>query len=195
MTLAAPPEGAADTPANEILLTDFTSTSTDFGWYVLNDNVMGGRSEGDFSLEQGVLHFTGKTNTNGGGFSSIRTSPMVLDLSGNAGIRLRVQGDGRRYTWRLTTDARWRGRQVSYWADFETQDGTWTTVDIPFDRFIPKFRGYQLDGPALDSGQITGMGLMIYDDQDGPFDVRLGAVYAYSVPAETPDSEPQPGQT
>lgn len=194
MTLVVPPEGAAATPANEILLTDFTSTSTDFGWYVVNDNVMGGRSEGDFSLQQGELHFTGKTNTNGGGFSSIRTSPMVLDLSSNAGIRLRVQGDGRRYTWRLTTDARWRGRQVSYWADFETQDGTWTTVDIPFGRFIPKFRGYRLDGPALDSGQITGMGLMIYDDQDGPFELRMRAVYAYSTPGETPDPEPQPGQ-
>ena len=180
MTLVVPLQGAAGTPATEMLLTDFTSSSADLGWYVVNDNVMGGRSEGGFQQEQGTLYFTGDTNTNGGGFSSIRTSPMLLDLSNYAGIRLRVKGDGRRYTWRLTSTARLRGRQVSYWADFETADGAWTTADIPFYRFIPRFRGYQLDAPALDSGQITGMGLMIYDNQDGPFELHLAGVYASS---------------
>jgi NADH dehydrogenase [ubiquinone] 1 alpha subcomplex assembly factor 1 len=142
---------------------------------------MGGQSEGDFEQEQGELSFTGRTNTSGGGFSSIRTKPLQLDLSSHAGIRLYVTGDGRRYTWRLATNARWRGRQVSYWADFETRNGTRSVVDIPFSRFIPRYRGYELDGPALDPGQITGMGLMIYDNQDGPFELHLASVRAYST--------------
>lgn len=162
-----------------LLLTDFTSNSTDLGWYVLNDNVMGGRSEGNFEQEHEELVFTGRTNINGGGFSSLRTEPVALDLSKHSGIQLRVKGDGRRYTWRLTTAARWRGRQVSYWADFDTQKDTWSTINIPFSSFIPRFRGNQLDGPALDSGQITGMGLMIYDGLDGPFALRLGSIAAY----------------
>jgi monofunctional biosynthetic peptidoglycan transglycosylase len=82
----------------------------------------------------------------------------------------------------LTTVARWRGREVGYWADFGTRDGEWQTVDIPFSNFIPRFRGYQLDGPPLDTGVITGMGLMIYDKRDGPFELTLAGVYAY--PAE-----------
>ena len=123
MTLVVPQPGAADSNSGEILLTDFTSGSADLGWYVLNDNVMGGRSEGTFKEEEGTLIFTGDTNPRGGGFSSIRTQTIELDLSGQSGIRLRVKGDGRRYTWRLTTDARWRGRQVAYWADFETRKG------------------------------------------------------------------------
>jgi NADH dehydrogenase [ubiquinone] 1 alpha subcomplex assembly factor 1 len=185
MTFPGTPLNASSSPPEEkLLLTDFTSTSSDLGWYVVNDNVMGGRSEGDFELEQAELSFTGRTNTNGGGFSSIRTKPLQLELSNHAGIQLHVRGDGRRYTWRLTTTARWRGRQVSYWADFETRNGTWSTVKIPFSSFIPKFRGTQLDGPALDPGQITGMGLMIYDNQDGPFDFHLASVHAYS--AEVP---------
>jgi NADH dehydrogenase [ubiquinone] 1 alpha subcomplex assembly factor 1 len=163
-----------------LLLTDFTSGSADLGWYILNDNVMGGRSEGAFEQQDGTLRFTGITNTNGGGFSSIRTAGVQLDLSEYTGIRLRVQGDGRRYTWRLATTARWRGRQVSYWADFDTTDGEWTTADIPFASFVPRFRGYQLDGPRLDSSQITGMGLMIYDNKDGPFELSLDTVSAYS---------------
>ena len=182
MTITSPSLDAADSdPRGELLLTDFTAANADLGWYVVNDNVMGGRSEGDFKQEQGHLRFSGSTNTKGGGFSSIRTQPLQLDLSDHAGIQLTVKGDGRRYTWRLTTAAQWRGRQVSYWADFDTRDGEWSTVDIPFSGFIPKFRGFELDGPALEPGTITGMGLMIYDNQDGPFQLQLESVHAYSA--------------
>ncbi|MBT8136083.1 MAG: CIA30 family protein [Gammaproteobacteria bacterium] len=181
MTLSSlPANTSASTREGERLLTDFTAGTSDFGWYVVNDNVMGGRSDGGFELEPEQLLFTGTTNTDGGGFSSIRTAPMQLDLSSQAGIRLVVKGDGRRYTWRLTSDARWRGRLISYWADFETRNGEWTTANLPFSSFIPRSRGYQLDGPALDAGQITGMGLMIYDKQDGPFHLQLANVSAYS---------------
>lgn len=180
MTAPSPPPKASDAlPDDALLITDFTSTSPDLGWFVVNDNVMGGRSDGSFVVDNGALHFTGRTNTNGGGFSSIRTKPMLLDLSNHAGIRLHVKGDGRRYTWRLTTDAFWRGRPVGYWADFETRDGAWITVDIPFSSFIPQFRGYQLDGPALDTSKISGMGLMIYDKKDGAFELHLDNVRAY----------------
>lgn len=184
MTAPDSPLGASDSLKGVgRLLTDFTSSSADLGWYVVNDNVMGGRSVGDFEQAQGILRFAGRTNTNGGGFSSIRTKPLRLDLANHAGIRVRVQGDGRRYTWRLTTGARWRGRQVSYWADFDTQKGTWSTVDIAFSSFVPRFRGDRLNGPVLEPGEITGMGLMIYDGQDGRFELHLASVEAYVADA------------
>lgn len=184
MTLFPPPLDASDADfGDELLLTEFTTDPAGLEWYVVNDNVMGGRSEGGFEIEQGKLRFAGRTNTRGGGFSSIRTRPVQLDLSKYTGIRLQVAGDGRRYTWRLTTAARWRGREISYWADFDSLDDAWSTTDIPFTRFVPKYRGTQLDGPALDPGQITGMGLMIYDNQDGPFELQLDSVHAYSVRA------------
>ena len=183
MAFSAPSPGAHDSTAGSArLLTDFTPEQSHFDWLVVNDNVMGGRSEGGFRIEQGELQFAGSTNTNGGGFSSIRTESVRLDLSNFTGIRLQVRGDGRRYTWRLQTNARWRGRPVGYWADFQTDAGTWTTVDIPFSRFIPRYRGTTLDGPELDPAQITGMGLMIYDNLDGPFELRLAGVHAYSAP-------------
>jgi hypothetical protein len=151
--------------------------------YVQNDNVMGGRSQGGFEQTPGELIFAGSTNTNGGGFSSIRTQPFELDLSSHDGIRLRVKGDGRRYTWQLQTNARYRGGQVSYWAEFDTRADEWSTVDIPFASFYPQFRGFKLDGPELDPGQITELGLYIYDNQDGPFELRLASVQAYSADA------------
>jgi NADH dehydrogenase [ubiquinone] 1 alpha subcomplex assembly factor 1 len=176
---------AADAQPEEArMLTDFTSDSADLGWYVVNDNVMGGRSSGGFKIKGGVLHFTGITNTDGGGFSSIRSEPLELDMSAYSGIELRARGDGRRYTWRLATDARWRGREVGYWADFETSDGAWREIRIPFTRFKPQVRGYELSGPALEPGRIRGMGLMIYDNQDGPFKLELDRIASYEASEE-----------
>ena len=184
MTVPGPtPAASAPDDGAELTFADFASAQAGPGWYVVNDNVMGGRSEGGFRIEDGALYFAGRTNTDGGGFSSIRTESVQLDLSTYDGIRLRVKGDGRRYTWRLTTDARWRGREVAYWAEFDTDEGAWSTVDIPFSRFVPQFRGTQLDGPELNTGEITGMGLMIYDKLDGPFELRLASVAAYRAQA------------
>jgi hypothetical protein len=162
------------------LITDFTSAGEDLGWYVVNDNVMGGRSDGGFDVSDGELRFAGQTNTRGGGFSSIRSKSLGLDLSNQDGIRLRVKGDGRRYTWRLTTRATAYGRPIAYWADFDTAAGAWQSIDVPFSRFVPRFRGEELDGPALNTSEITGMGLMIYDKRDGPFEAVLKSVYAYA---------------
>ncbi|MEM9387492.1 MAG: CIA30 family protein [Pseudomonadota bacterium] len=166
--------------ADDYLITDFSPDSADLAWYVVNDSVMGGRSKGDFSSGASSLLFTGATNTNGGGFSSIRTAALTLDLSAYDGICLRVRGDGRRYTWRLSTDARVYGQPVGYWADFDTADEEWTTVHIPFTAFVPQFRGARLRGPALDTSRIRGMGLMIYDKRDGPFRLTLGSVHAHA---------------
>ncbi|MEM7676227.1 MAG: CIA30 family protein [Myxococcota bacterium] len=186
MTSFSPPTASVDCAKGRTrTLTDFTPKTESLGWYVLNDNVMGGRSEGSFAIERGRLWFAGRTNTNGGGFSSIRTRPTAFDLSSYAGIRLRILGDGRRYTWRLTSTAEYRGRPVSYWATFETLKGEWTTVEIPFTRFVARFRGSLIDAEPLTSARITAMGLMIYDKQDGPFAVRLDSVSAY---AESPVS-------
>jgi NADH dehydrogenase [ubiquinone] 1 alpha subcomplex assembly factor 1 len=187
MTLPGSPLDASDTdPSNAkakeaLMLTDFAADSPDLGWYVQNDNVMGGRSEGGFETkEQGELIFAGSTNTNGGGFSSIRTQPFQLDISDYDGIQLRVKGDGRRYTWQLQTTALYQGYKVSYWAEFNTVEDEWSTVNIPFASFYPQFRGFKLDGPELDPSELTELGLYIYDKKDGAFELRLDSVEAYS---------------
>jgi len=162
-----------------LILTSFNAESTDFGWYVQNDNVMGGRSEGGFDISSGQLIFSGNTNTNGGGFSSIRTKTLKLDLSAYTGIRVKVKADGRRYTWGMQTVARWRGRRVNYWADFDTLADETILIDIPFTNFFPQFRGFKLDGPRLDTSQINQFALYQYDKTDGPFELHLISVEAY----------------
>jgi hypothetical protein len=170
---------AAADSAGTRMLTDFTADTEDFGWYVVNDNVMGGRSQGNFTIRDGRLTFTGRTNTRGGGFSSLRTAGPGADLTSYDGIRLRIRGDGRRYIWQLTTKAEFRGRPVRFWAGFDTVADTWTTVDVPFSDFVPRFRGTNLDDIPLDVSRVTGMGLMIYDGRDGPFAIEVDSVESY----------------
>jgi NADH dehydrogenase [ubiquinone] 1 alpha subcomplex assembly factor 1 len=186
LNLAALPLNAADTappdPSDStgvLMITDFTPETAELDWYVQNDNVMGGRSQGGFEIEPGTLIFTGSTNTNGGGFSSIRTRPFKADLSSYTGIRLRVKGDGRSYIWQLQTNERFRGYKVSYWAGFDTKAGEWITVDIPFTDFYPQVRGYKLPDANIDTTNITELGLYIYDNKDGPFELRVDSVEGY----------------
>ena len=188
-TDAADPEPGAGSGA--LLLTNFEADSPDLGWYVQNDNVMGGRSEGGFDISKdGELLFTGSTNTNGGGFSSIRTQPFTLDLSKHDGIELRLKADGRRYTWQLQTNARYRRFRVSYWAEFDTVADEWITVQIPFSRFYPQIRGFALDGPELDPSEMREFGLYIYDKKDGPFKLQLDSIGAYvTTQSQTGPSE------
>tara|TARA_A100001011_G_scaffold399554_1_gene508786 strand:+ start:2246 stop:2866 length:621 start_codon:yes stop_codon:yes gene_type:complete len=172
--------GASESNELETLsLNSFDTDSPDLGWYVQNDNVMGGKSEGGFNISSGQLIFSGNTNTDGGGFSSIRSKPLALNLSAYDGIRVKVKADGRRYTWGIQTDARWRGRRVGYWADFETVANEVNVIDIPFANFFPQYRGFKLDGPQLNVRQISEFALYQYDKTDGPFELRLISVEAY----------------
>ena len=166
------------------LITDFSREPGNLEWLVVNDDVMGGKSSGGFELNDGHLVFTGSTNTRGGGFSSIRSRGPRMDLSEFTGIRLRVRGDGRRYSWQLRTNAMYRGRELGFWSEFETTAGQWLGIDLPFAEFVPKFRGNELDLAPPDPAHISGMGLMIADGKDGPFAIEVDSVQAYR------DSEP-----
>ena len=165
-----------------ILLNAFSESGPDLQWFVQNDTVMGGRSEGGFRIVDDRLVFSGITNTNGGGFSSIRSRRFAKDLSAYSGIKVNVKADGRKYTWSIQTDATWRGRRISYWADFNTtaNSGEIEEITIPFTKFNPQFRGFKLDGPELNKSQITEFALYQYDKTDGPFELELFSVEAYA---------------
>jgi NADH dehydrogenase [ubiquinone] 1 alpha subcomplex assembly factor 1 len=165
------------------VLADFPESLATLQWRVVNDDVMGGRSEGGFRLEKEWLVFEGTTNTRGGGFSSIRSATGRFDLEEEGGIRLRVRGDGRTYTFGLTTSDTRGGRiRPSFWADFPTREGAWEVIDVPFRRFRPRWRGQWLEGPDLNPGAIDSLGLMISDERDGPFRLEVDWIQAYREP-------------
>jgi len=157
------------------VVTSFDSTTANLGWRVVNDNVMGGRSSGGFDVSEGVLVFSGVTNTNGGGFSSIRSTPRQLDLGDYSSLGLSFRGDGRTYTFRLKSNK----SAIAYWAEFPTENNAWQEVMIPFASFQPRWRGRILDEPPIEPSEINELGIMIYDANDGPFRLEVDTIKVF----------------
>jgi monofunctional biosynthetic peptidoglycan transglycosylase len=130
---------------------------------------MGGKSKGAPSFADGLLTFNGTINTNGGGFSSIRTKPDEHDLTGTAGLLLRVKGDGRTYKASLRTDAKLGRWWIPFRGEFETVKDEWVTVFVPYDAMTPSIMGRELrdNPPALELDKVKSMGIMLADGKDG----------------------------
>ena len=159
---------------------DFTEKNPGEKWITVNDNVMGGRSKGGFSFKKTKLIFSGSTNTNGGGFSSIRSKTMDLGLENKDGLMIRFKGDGRSYNLGVRMD----GSSVSYRTEFETDgDGKgWQVAKVPFETLSSSWRGMRLpkDRYPLKKDKIRSVTIMIYDKKDGPFNLQVDWIKAYS---------------
>lgn len=157
-------------------LFDFTDTDAS-SWEVLNDGVMGGRSEGHLTTDEGVLRFTGEVVTEGGGFTSVRTQ-QALDLEGYDGLELRVRGGGRTFEVDVRDDARHGGRSISRRAPFDTGP-EWAWVRISFDELGATVFGRSVDAPPIDLANVQRIGIFIIDGQDGSFRLEVDAIRAY----------------
>jgi hypothetical protein len=167
-------------------------------WGPLDDVVMGGVSESGFELKQTgaedggpVAVFSGLVSSaNNGGFASIRTRNLEppLDLGVYEGLQLRVMGNGQRFKCTIRTDTFWDS--VGWTKSFDTQNGKWHDVYLPFKDFIPVFRAKSLkDGSRLNPSTVCSIQLMLskfeYDGQlnphfqIGPFKLPFMYIQAY----------------
>ncbi len=143
-------------------------------WVVVDDGVMGGRSAGAVSEDDGLTVFSGTLSLeNNGGFSSVRL-PLSQSLKGYTGLRIKVRGDGRAYQLRLREGNRFDG--VSWGTSFASSS-EWTTVDIPFARFRPTFRGRAVPqaGPVV-AERIGQIGILLGDKNPGAFHLEVAAL-------------------
>ena len=168
-------------------ITEFEAPENrELSWKITNDGVMGGLSRGqaDFS-KSGTMIFKGTLSLdNNGGFSTVRSTTVNLDLSENTGLALRVKGDGRTYQLRLATRARYRSREVSFNADFKTQKGEWVEIRVPFDQFEAGWRGRSLTDIEFDPSQITRLGILLGDKKPGKFRLEVDWLRTYSSDSE-----------
>lgn len=150
-------------------------------WRIVDDGVMGGLSQGKREISKdGILRFFGTLSLeNNGGFSSLRTGDVKLDLSGAEGVILRVKGDGRTYQLRFSTDAQYRGREMSFQAGFPTAKGEWTEVKVPFTRFAGTWRGQDLPDKMFEPSKIRRIGLQLADKKQGAFELHVDWIRTY----------------
>lgn len=182
---SADPQKVVAAAVPEFVL-DFEDPEAGPEWRPVNDGVMGGLSEGNGQMKDGVMVFEGNLSLeNNGGFSSVRTTQSQYDFTTADGLALRVKGDGRTYQLRLATDARHRGSLVSYQRKFDTKAGEWVEVKIPFDEMKPGWRGRMLSGHVFDASKVSQLGILIGDKKEGPFRVEIDWIKTYRATEKT----------
>jgi hypothetical protein len=165
----------------EITLLDFSNKDEIPEWLIINDGVMGGVSKSDIAYNpDGYLVFTGKVSLkNNGGFASFRSQSKVFDLGEYDGIKVRVRGDGKKYSFRLRTSNSYDG--IAFAADFKSLKGEWQEIRIPFNDFTPRFRGrIIMNADELNKSNIRQLGFLISDEQQGPFALEIDWIKAYA---------------
>jgi hypothetical protein len=174
---AAAQEPAEPTePAECRRLTDFSADDPG-QWFLVNDGVMGGRSDGGrSSIDDSLLRFGGTVVTEGGGFTSVRLRLVGDELADTSRIEMRVRPDGRTYGVTLEDATAFDGRLVSHRADFDIgpvdADG-WAIATVDYVDLVPSVFGFLVDAPPFDPGAAREFGIIIADGIDGDFALEV----------------------
>ena len=126
---------------------DFDNDADTKNWIVVNDVVMGGKSSGNFKINNlGHGLFEGFISLkNNGGFSSARYRFDKMKVKEFTKVILRLKGDGKNYQFRVKSNSI---DHFSYIKSFTTT-GDWEDVEIPLKDMSPYFRGRRLEYPNL----------------------------------------------
>lgn len=156
------------------------SPQAQLNWRMVNDGVMGGISQSSMEVTaDGYGRFSGTVSLeNNGGFASCRADVEQFDLNSTTGVQIKVRGDGQVYDFRVRVSGRYS--RVSYKNTFETMDGEWQTIRLPWEDFVPSFRGRILsDVPPISAEGIQEIGILIANKQEGPFQLDIDQISAY----------------
>ena len=171
-------------------LVDFAGPEAAQQWQAVNDGVMGGVSDGRFTItDEKTLEFSGTLSLeNNGGFASVRTKPTDLDIEAGDTLVVRVKGDGREYVLNLYTKS--RRMAFSYRAPLPTTKDEWTEVRVPLEDFIPTAFGRRVQGMGpVGPDQINGLGFMLSDKKPGKFRMQVESVKVErAAPQRTPNT-------
>jgi uncharacterized surface protein with fasciclin (FAS1) repeats len=163
---------------SEKVLATFEAEDSGKGWTSVNDSVMGGVSKGGFErTDRGTLLFKGNLSLeNNGGFSSIRSNPKPMNLSGTEALSVRAKGDGRTYWLELRVKRQMRAS--SYRADFPTTAEKWEDVLIPIENFKLQAFGQLLPSEPLNLEDVESVGFTLADKKEGEFKLEIESIKA-----------------
>lgn len=159
---------------SQTIIKDFSKNNELISWKIVNDNVMGGKSEGNFEInEQKNAVFFGKISLeNNGGFSMVKRefSPKIPVNSPK--IVLKIKGDGNAYNLRIKAKI---ADYFSYSATFKTSK-KWETIEINTFEMIPVFRGNTLSLPKFSSDSIEELAFLIGNKREEHFRLEIESI-------------------
>jgi hypothetical protein len=158
-------------------LFNFENDSNLNNWTIVDDVVMGGRSNGHFEINKdGHGEFYGTVSTeNNGGFSSVRYYCGSKDVEGYSKASIRLRGDGKVYQFRTKSD---NYDRHSYVYEFKTS-GEWEVIVIPFADMEPRFRGRKLNMPNYPSKSLEEIAFLIGNKKKESFQLEIDYIELY----------------
>lgn len=163
-----PPEESTITVFN------FNSNADLSSWRIVNDDVMGGISTSNFSLnsnENGL--FKGIVSTeNYGGFASVIYTFEPINVGKMNSLRLRIKGDGKDYQFRIKHNA---SDYYSYIKSFSTS-GNRQSIELKLSDFYPGFRGRKLDMPNFNKNTIEQISILISNKKNEAFEIEIDKI-------------------
>jgi len=159
---------------NAQTLFDSQSNPNPSNWYIIDDVVMGGRSNGQFEItKEGYAQFFGNVSLeNNGGFSSLRYTIPKTEVRPENTIKIRLKGDGSKYQFRVKNQ---RNQYYSYSNRFET-NGEWQTLEFKLEDLYPTFRGRRSDLPNFNHNTIEEITFLIGNKKPQEFELIISAI-------------------
>lgn len=150
---------------------DFKTTTDISNWNIVDDVVMGGRSNGSFGISNsGKGLFKGKVSLeNNGGFSMVQYRFNDKQVNNFSKVNIRLKGDGKSYQFRIKTN---NSDDYSYVAPFQTS-GDWETIEISFNSMYPAFRGRKLNIGNYPGEQMEMIAFLIGNKKAESFQLEI----------------------
>lgn len=154
---------------------DFNIKSDLCNWKIVDDIVMGGKSQGDFKLnDDGNAVFSGDISLeNNGGFSSVRYQNGKIELKENTKIVIKLKGDLRKYQFRIKERIL---EEHFYSYDFITTND-WQEVEIPVEEMYPIFRGRKLNKKNFSGTSFEEIRFLIANKKNEFFKLEITKIY------------------
>lgn len=158
-----------------ITIFQFSNNSNLDNWQIVDDVVMGGKSNGNFQLNKdGHAVFSGDVSLeNNGGFSSVQYTFNALDITNYKTVCIKLKGDGNNYQFRLKKD---QNDYYSYKKEFNT-NGDWQTIKLQLASLQPTYRGRSLDIPNFNSNSIEQLTFLIANKKPQSFKLVLDKIW------------------
>lgn len=153
---------------------NFNKDSSIKDWTIVDDGVMGGLSQGKFSIDKdGNGVFSGTVSLeNNGGFSSVRHQFDKIKATKDIKVLIRLKGDGKEYQFRIKDKS---NTYYSYITTFKTT-GKWETVEIKLSDLYPSFRGRKLDLPNYNSDSFEEIVFLVGNKKKESFELILDKI-------------------
>ena len=153
---------------------DFGTDKAGASWFVMNDDVMGGHSEGKMQLNENSLQFTGTISLkNNGGYSFVRKPYGSLNLGDAKKVIIRYRAKNQTMALNLNNSKAWY--RPYYKLMLPDTDDEWKTLELNLSESII----YSSGKPTKETmplelvSTIKRIGFSNADLKEGPFSFEV----------------------